>query len=141
MAKSKLTPAEMLEYNKTSKAGKYGSKGVYRDGMFFHSIGEADYYDRLKIQKLSGDFRDFKRQVIFKISINGQQITRYIADFVIERFDGTKQVLDYKSAFTRTLEPYQMKKKLLAALYNIHIIEVGVSAPKPKIKKVKKVFG
>lgn len=125
MATPKLTPLQQLAYNKTAKQGKYKSRGIYRDGLYFHSTGEADYYELLKIRLAGGEIKAFKRQVKFKISINGQQITSYVADFVIELFDGSKQVLDYKSDFTRKLETYQIKKKLLMALYNINIIEVG----------------
>jgi hypothetical protein len=137
MAPIKLTPLQQLAYNNNSKQGKYKSKGIYRDGMYFHSMGEADYYQLLKIRLAGGEIKGFKRQVPFKISINGQHICRYDADFVIELFDGSKQVLDFKSEFTRNLALYQIKKKLLLALYNINIIEVGVKARISTSKKNK----
>jgi hypothetical protein len=130
MAKTKLTPLQASIYNRSAKQGKYKSRGIYRDGFFFHSTGEADYYDQLKMRLRAGEIKDFKRQVKMKISINGQHITSYVADFVVELHDGNKQVLDYKSDFTRNLDTYKIKKRLLLALYNINIIEVGTMSRK-----------
>lgn len=121
-----MTPQEYRDYerNKKIKPGKYKSRGKWVDGLYFHSTKEANYYGTLKIRLKAGEIKSFKRQVKFKISINGTQITSYICDFIIYHWDGTRSVIDVKSEFTRTLEPYKIKKKLMQVLYNIKIQEV-----------------
>lgn len=121
-----MTPQELRDYerNKKVKQGKYKSRGKWVDGIYFHSTKEANYYGTLKLRLKAGEIKDFRRQVKFKISINGAHITSYICDFIIYHWDGTRNVIDVKSEFTRTLEPYKIKKKLMQALYNIKIEEV-----------------
>jgi hypothetical protein len=112
------------EKNANVKTGKYKSRGVWRDGIYFHSTGEANYWEVLKIELARGEYADIKRQVRIKIVINGVLICTYVADFVITHLDGRKEVRDYKSEFTRTLAEYKIKKQLLAALYKINIVEI-----------------
>lgn len=121
-----MTPQEYKDYerNQKIKPGKYKSVGKWVDNLYFHSTKEANYYGTLKLRMKAGDIKSFRRQVKFKITINGARITSYVCDFIIEMWDGTKQVIDVKSDFTRTLEPYRIKKNLMLALYGIKIIEV-----------------
>lgn len=121
-----MTPQEYKDHerNKKIKPGKYKSVGKWVDGIYFHSTKEANYYGTLKLRMKAGEIKNFRRQVRFKISINGVKITTYVCDFIIYFWDGTKQVIDVKSDFTRKLEPFRIKKKLMQVLYNITVIEV-----------------
>lgn len=55
------------------------------------------------------------RQVRIPIVVAGVKVCDYVADFVYTR-DGAPVTEDVKSAFTRKLPVYRLKKKLLAAL-------------------------
>lgn len=121
-----MTPQEYKDHeeNKKYKAGKFLAIRVKVDGLLFDSKKEAEYYGTLKLRMKTGDIRSFRRQVRYKIVINGVLITTYVADFVVENWDGSKQVIDVKSSFTKTLAPYRMKRQLMLALYRIKIMEV-----------------
>lgn len=112
------------EKNKKQKVGKFKSIPHFIDGIRFDSQKEAAYYGTLKLRMKAGDIKSFRRQVRYKIEINGIKITTYVADFVVLNWDGTKEIIDVKSSFTKTLAPYRMKKQLMLALYRVIIKEV-----------------
>jgi hypothetical protein len=120
-----MSAEEFAAYNESKgKVGKYLSKRVTIDGMKFDSIKEGEYYGVEKMKLRAGEIKSFRRQVRYKIVINGIKICTYVADFVEYFHDGTIRVIDVKSDFTRTLSLYVLKKKLMLALYGIKIIEV-----------------
>lgn len=100
---------------------KYGNKWCIIDGIKFQSIKEGGYYQFLKSEKQQKKIKDFKRQVTFRIEINGILVCRYIADFVVTYNDGSKKVIDVKGFKT---DVYKLKKSLMFAVHNIKIIEV-----------------
>jgi hypothetical protein len=118
------TPEEEAEYNRKVKANKKGARGCYHGGLYFASTWERDYWETLKAEKAAGMYRDIKRQVRIPIKINGVLMCTYVADAVVYLHDGTYEVRDTKSTFTRKDALYQLKKKLLAVLYGIYIKEV-----------------
>jgi len=101
---------------------KYKNIKVEVDGFKFDSKAEARYYGILKMRKLAGEL-DFERQVKYDLVVNGVLIGSYIADFVLN-IKGKKEVVDVKSAMTKKLPVYRIKKKLMLAVYGIEIIEV-----------------
>jgi len=123
-----LTPDEAYKLflkNKDAKQSKYRNKWVEIDGIKFQSTGEGNYYVELKRLKLAGEIKDFKRQVAFPLLVNGIDVCKYVSDFVIQHYNGTYEIIDYKSRFTVTLALYQIKKALIKALYGYTIKEVG----------------
>lgn len=129
---------EQAKVKKKNKYGNFRGEGktaagryynTVRDGQTFDSEKEANYYDRLKMELLAGQFKQLiykKRDLTFKLIVNGWLIATYEADFIKVLWSGEREVIDVKSMFTRTLPPYIMKKKLMKALYNIDIVEVTV---------------
>lgn len=101
---------------------KYGNVTIEEDGKRFDSIKEAKYYGQLKFRKSAGEIKDFEHHVIFRMQVNGQLICKYEADFVVHYHDGTSTVIDVKSKATETLPVFNLKKKLMKALYNVEII-------------------
>ncbi len=63
----------------------------------------------------AGSIQGLRRQVRIPIVWNGIRVCMYVADFVFVR-GGRRVVEDVKSAFTKTLPVYRLKKKMLAAL-------------------------
>ena len=100
------------------KRTKYGNVKVHG----FDSKAEYARWQELKLLEKAGQISDLKRQVPFDLAIGPMLICRYRADFVY--FDvkrGEWIVEDVKGVKTAT---YQIKKKLMLALYGIRIKEV-----------------
>lgn len=121
-----MSAQEYQDYLDSQKAkpGKYKSVRIKVDGFWFDSKKEAEYYGTEKLKLKAGDIKGFRRQVRYKIVINGTKICTYVADFVEDNWDGSIKVIDVKSDFTRTLALYRIKKTLMRVLYGIEIIEV-----------------
>lgn len=111
-------------YNRRQKPGKYKQLRTMVDGIKFASQKEANYYGVLKMRMRAGEIRAFEMQKRFKLVVNEILIATYVCDFVVHHFDGNREVIDVKSDMTRKLALYQMKKKLMMALYKINIKEV-----------------
>ena len=118
--------SEVTRLEKGKAKSKYRNKWVIIEGIKFQSEGEGHYYLHLKSRLLAGDFKKFSRQIKFEFVIGGVRVGAYIADFVVEHFNGSFEVIDYKSRFTVTLELYKIKKGLMKVCYNVVIKEVGV---------------
>ena len=107
------------EYQR-KKMSKYKNIITIVDGFKFDSKAEARYYGILKMRKLAGEIVDFKRQVPYDLVVNGISVGKYIADFLIQHAD-RKEVIDVKGVKTPI---YNLKKRLMKAIYNIEIIEI-----------------
>lgn len=91
--------------------GKFDSKKEYRRWL------------RLKEMLLAGAVHFLRRQVSYRLEVNGVLVARYVADFAYVE-GGRLVVEDVKSAYTARLPVYRMKKRLMKALHNIEIKEV-----------------
>ena len=88
----------------------------------FDSRAEARRYDELRQSEALGLISDLKRQVPFPITVNGQDVAVYRADFIYTE-NGVLVVEDVKSGPTKTAE-YKLKKKLVKAVHGVTITEV-----------------
>jgi hypothetical protein len=102
------------------KKSKYGNKKVtLSSGLKFDSEKEWNRYTILKMLENAGEITALQMQVKFKLTAS-----KYYADFTY--FDYKKKqfiVEDVKSAATRKLTPFRMKKRMMKELYNIDILE------------------
>lgn len=99
---------------------KYRNKKTVVDGIKFDSQREATRYSVLKIMQSAGVISGLRLQVPFVIMVNGVKVCKYVADFVyIEK--ANQVVEDVKGMKTPT---YNLKKKLMKAVYGIEIQEV-----------------
>ena len=101
------------------KKNKYNAKPKIVDGIKFHSTSEANRYIELQIAVRAGAIQNLRRQVPYKMVINGVKICTYYADFVYLE-DGKEVVEDTKGYHT---DIYKLKKKLMLAINNIEILE------------------
>lgn len=99
---------------------KYNNVKVEIDGFKFDSKAEAKYYGLLKMRKLAGDIVNFEMQVPYDLTVNGISVGKYKADFMIQHKD-RKEVIDVKGMKTPV---YNLKKRLMKAIYNIEITEI-----------------
>lgn len=102
---------------------KYRSTKKTVDGIEFDSAKEARRYIDLKGWQDSGQIKRLEHQRAFDLEVNGHHICSYVADFCYEE-SGLLVVEDVKSKVTRKLPSYVIKKKLMAAVLGITIVEV-----------------
>lgn len=105
-------------------ASKFKSVKTVLDGITFDSKKEAARWAELKLLERAGLIKNLERQQVIEARINGVLVFTYKADF--SYFDANTRVIeDVKSAYTRTLPVYRIKKKTLEALYpGLKITEV-----------------
>lgn len=123
MKRSTMTPEEYQSIAATQKRPrtKYRNVPVVVDGIRFASKKEARVWGELKLQLAAGEIVKLDRQVSFPITIHGEHVCSYIADFVAYTKAGIRRVIDAKGIRTRE---YILKKKLMAITYHIDIEEV-----------------
>lgn len=98
-------------------------KKVERHGFTFDSKKEADRYDGLLILLKADRIRNLRRQVLYRMEVNGVLICKYTADFVYEElFHGAwAEVVEDVKGWPNDRWP--MKKKLFRALFGKAIRE------------------
>lgn len=107
------------------KASKYGNKKIEVDGIVFDSKKEAKRYGELRLLLKAGKIGLLRRQVEYKLEVNGEKVASYVADYVyFDLSTGQEVVEDVKSTETRKLRVYRLKKKLMKSIYGITIKEV-----------------
>ncbi len=100
------------------KRAKYGN--VKANG--FDSTKEARRHADLVLLERAGKIVNLMRQSRYTLVVGNHHICDYVADFTY--YDGARMVVeDVKSAATRKLPVYRIKKKLMAACLLIDIQE------------------
>jgi len=98
---------------------KYGAVKTTIDGITFDSKKEAARYQQLKLLERAGEIDRLELQPKYDLVVNGVNIGFYRADF--RYWQGIKQIVeDVKGVRTSV---YQIKKRLIAAIYGIEIFE------------------
>ena len=101
---------------------KYGNKKTTVDGITFDSKWESQRYLYLKSLERAGRVQNLELQPRFIITVNGQKICTYVADFRYDKEDAEGNwehiVEDAKGVET---PEFKLKKKLMKAVYNIDI--------------------
>lgn len=117
---------------KPKKRSKYNNQSVEIDGFKFQSKKEGLRYEGLKLLLQAGQICDLRMQVSYELAAgvkyNSEKrktpAMRYVADFVYTDATGQLVVEDVKSAATRKLRPYRLKKHLMKVVHGIEIREV-----------------
>lgn len=126
--------AEGVEYKRTfggewpmkrGRANKYGAVRTELDGITFASKAEARKYAELRMLERAGKIGGLELQPRFAITIKGQKIATYVADFAFfehgpDGYAKQRIVLDVKGMKTPV---YRLKKKAVEAQYGITIRE------------------
>jgi hypothetical protein len=106
------------------KRSKYGNVKTTVDGLTFDSRKEAKRWGELKLLLKKGEIGLLERQRVFRLEVNGSAVAEYKSDFSYLTAGGVLVVEDVKSAATRKIATYRLKKKLMKAQYGIDIKEV-----------------
>lgn len=124
---------EYLATNKKPTRNKWNNEKTEFNGFVFDSKKEANFAIALETAKKAHDPKDrvlsYRKQVPFKIKVNGYDICKYILDFEVTYADGHIEYIDVKAFDKRkskflTTDVYRLKKKLLFATYGIEIKEM-----------------
>jgi len=107
-----------------TKAAKYRNQKTEYQGIQFDSRKEAARYQELLWMRTAGVICNIELQPRYDLIVNGQKLGFYRGDFRYEVVAiGTLVTEDVKSPATKTAV-YQLKKKLVKALYGVEIVEV-----------------
>ena len=99
---------------------KYGNTKCTVDSHKFDSKVEADYYYKLKIEKMRGLIKDFKVHPTYilqeKFEYRGKKIASitYTPDFEVENWYGDIDIIDVKGVKTNE---YKLKEKMFKFKY------------------------
>jgi hypothetical protein len=98
---------------------KYRNIKTTIDGIIFDSKREAARYFQLKLLERAGELKELKRQVTYRLEVNGQLICKYIADFeYISINTGELVTEDLKGFIT---PEFKLKAKLFKAIFGREI--------------------
>ena len=106
---------------------KYKNKKIIIDGVEFDSKKEAEYWLVLRHREQAGEIENLRRQERYLLIPKqaGERATHYVADFAYhDRRHDMEVVIDVKSAFTRKLPVYVLKRKLMLFIYGIKVVEI-----------------
>ena len=109
---------------KTVAPQKFRNTKVPFDGYVFDSKRECSRYQELRLLEKAkqGELQEVHQE--FTIRVNGVFIGLYHDDFTWLDFStGQVRYEDVKSKATKT-EAYQLRKKLVEAIYGIEIVEI-----------------
>jgi hypothetical protein len=117
----------VLEYDPTEpvqrRRSKWRNEPVAEDGHVFDSHAERDRYRDLKAMWVAGEITDLRVHPRYRLEVEGRLVGNYIGDFEYRDASGAFIVEDVKSPVSRT-PVYRLKKKLMAALWGIEVLEV-----------------
>jgi hypothetical protein len=106
------------------KKPKYRNTKIKTPDGTFDSKREYERWAMQKVRQRAGEISNLRRQVKFNLRCqSGEIIARYWADIVYVEH-GQLVVEDVKSAITKKLPAYRLKKRWMKADHGIDIIEV-----------------
>lgn len=106
---------------------KYKNTKITADGITFDSKKEYEFWLVLKQRERSGEIENLRRQERYLLvpSQEKERPIHYIADFVYYHRGLDKEiVVDVKSAYTRKLPVYIIKRKLMLWVHGIKVVEI-----------------
>ncbi|MCS0314074.1 DUF1064 domain-containing protein [Vibrio antiquarius] len=128
LSKARIKTSSKPDQKEKPKNSKYRAKKVEIDGITFDSGHEGARYRDLKVLERVGEIENLRLQVAYPLEINGVLICKYYADFVYVK-DGEEVVEDVKGFRTKE---YNLKKKMMKAIYGIDIFEYYHNQKKSK---------
>jgi hypothetical protein len=100
---------------------KYHARRITIDGESFDSQMEYSRFRMLQLQERAGDIRNLKRQPRYDLVVNGVNCGYYKADYEYDLVTTGEHIVEDCKGFKTPV--YNLKKKLIKALYGIEILE------------------
>lgn len=101
---------------------KYNNIRTQLDGITFDSKVEAERFAFLKLMQRAGEISGLERQPRFKLAVNGEHVTTYVADFRYVDKQGRTIIEDVKGVRTPA---FNIKAKLFRAIFGFDITLSG----------------
>ncbi len=102
-------------------SGKYRAVKTTVDGITFDSKKEAARYKELKVLENTGHIKKLELQKRYDFVINQLKLGFYKADFVYWDNENDEEVVEDVKGIKTPM--YNLKKKLMKAIYQIDIFE------------------
>ena len=102
-----------------TKFNKYNARKTHLNGHTFHSKREARRYQDLQLLERAGRIHSLRLQVPYPLEVDGEQIGKYVADFVY--FENDEEVIEDSKGVRTPL--YRWKAKHFHAQYKRKIKE------------------
>jgi len=118
------TPSSRARYCDVCRPAKHKARSTGAFGKRFASGKEAMRYGELLGLAEAGKITRLNLQPRFPISVNGQLVCTYVADFSYVNKTSEFIVEDVKSKWTAKLPVYRLKIKLMKAVNRITVSEV-----------------
>lgn len=96
---------------------KFGNIKVTVDGIAFDSKREAAIYGQYQLLAKAGQITHLEPHPVYRCTVNGAKVCKYIPDFQFREADGRLRVFDVKSPATAATAVFRLKRKLVEALY------------------------
>ena len=121
----------------SERRNKYGNKRVKTAaGVSFDSKSEQRRWHELQLLERAGEIRDLTLHPRFRLEVNGHHIADYVADYSYQCQMRNPQgesfwltITEDRKAGAITQTPvFQIKHKLLKAIYGIDILITGESS-------------
>jgi len=106
----------------------------FTEFYYFASKFEAKRYGELQLQEKIGHITELRTQITYPLTVNSQHICKYIADFQYKDLAGNLIVEDTKGSEKAVTEVFNLKRKLMGAIYGIDVKPVYQSKSKGKKK-------
>lgn len=109
---------------KVSKYGNVPVREVNADGTLgrlIHSKREARRWADLQWLEQAGQITQLRRQVEYRLVVNGLLVTTYRADFVYFDVAAGREVVEDSKGWPS--ETWPLKKRLMLALHGIEVLE------------------
>lgn len=104
-----------------SKRSKYGNKKTEYNGRIYDSTKEANYAMSLDWRKKSGEIKNWMPQLKYSIEVNNIHICDYYLDFWVQYPGDRIEYIDIKGGNATRTAVFEIKKKLVEAIYKIKI--------------------
>lgn len=83
--------------HKRPRDGQSFAKSCYCLSDHFHRSGlEGRVCDELRLRKIAGDIKDYRKEQTQHLELDGLSLGTYRADFVIDHNDGTTEIMEAK---------------------------------------------
>lgn len=101
---------------------KYGAIQKEYNGVKYHSTKEATYAQKLDLLIKAKHVLKWERQLVFVFDVNGILVCKYVLDFKVYYANGAIKYIDVKGLKKgQAFQMFQIKQKLMRAIYNIDV--------------------
>lgn len=94
------------------------------EGIVFDSKREMQRWQKLRIREIAGLIHSLKRQVTYRIELNGEHFCKFTPDAEYITDHGELVYEDVKSSGTRKDAAYRLRKKAFEIQYRVRVTEV-----------------